>query len=49
MTAFQKNTDTDLFSLCAWVQAMLNLLGIKLASVVVNMDACKVCLDYCTM
>lgn len=27
MTAFQKNTDTDLFLLYTWVQAMINLLG----------------------
>lgn len=46
MTAFQKSTDTDLFSLYTWVQVMLNLLGSKLARVM-NMEACKVCLDYC--
>lgn len=47
LSTFQKNTNTDLFSLCAWVQVAINLLGIKLASVVMNTETCKVCLDYC--
>lgn len=47
LSTFQKNTNTDLFSLCAWVQVAINLLGIKLASVVMNTETCKVCLDFC--
>lgn len=41
LSTFQKNINTDLFSLCAWIQVVINLLGIKLASVVMNTDHVK--------